>query len=126
MISLLLPVHIACACISVMLFIWRGIAMWLNKPVKQRLLRRVLPDSVDTLFLASGIVMAFLLGISPLESDWLAAKLAGLLLYIVLGAVALTHGRNRWLKRGCFVAALGVFAYIIAVASHAVNPLPWM
>ena len=125
MISSILPLHAACALISIALFIWRGLAMWLNRPLKNRFLRRVLPDSVDTLFLASGIVMTFLMGLSPLESQWLAAKIGGLLIYIILGAIALNYGRSMWLKRGSFIAALCVFAYVLAVATRTVSPLPW-
>jgi len=125
MISILLPIHISCALISLSLFIWRGIMMWLNRPLKKRLLRRVLPDTVDTLFLASGIIMAFLMGVSPLESTWLAAKIAGLLVYIVLGSVALHYGRSVWIKHVSFVAALCVFAYVVAVAK-AMDPMPWI
>ncbi len=124
MISVLLQVHVACALISIALFLWRGLAMWIRRPVKQRFLRRTLPDSADTLFLASGVVMAFLLGVSPLEFEWLAAKVVGLLIYIVLGIVALRGGNMR-VKRISFIAALCIFAYIAAVA-HARNPLPWM
>jgi len=119
-----MQVHTACALISVLLFIWRGVAMWLRTPVKQRFIRRTLPDSVDTVFLFSGIMMAFLLGFSPLESHWLAAKIAGLLLYIVLGAVALKYGRGMLLKRICFIAALIVFAYVAAVA-RTMDVMPW-
>lgn len=99
--------------------------MWVRRPLTHRLLRRTLPDSVDTLFLATGITMAFLLDISPLEFDWLAAKIGGLLLYVALGIVALKYGHVMWLKRSCFVASLCVFSYVIAVA-HTMNPLPWM
>jgi len=124
MISMLLPVHVGCALISLALFIWRGLAMWIGRPVKQRFFRRTLPDSVDTLFLITGVVMAFLFGVSPLESGWLAAKIVGLLLYVFLGVVALKSGRAG-LKRGSFIAALCLFAYVVAVA-HTKNPLLWM
>jgi len=90
--------------------------MWVGRPLKRRFLRRTLPDTIDTLFLASGIIMAFLLEISPLDSHWLAAKIGGLLLYIVLGAVALKYGRSRVVKRGCFIAAVATFAYLMMLA----------
>ncbi len=125
MISVLLPVHAGCALISLSLFIWRGLAMWIRRPVKNRFLRRTLPDAVDTVFLSTGILMAFLLGISPLESHWLAAKIVGLLIYIILGAVALKYGRSMWIKRSCFIAALCVFAYVVAVA-RTMDPIPFL
>ncbi|ATX80176.1 putative membrane protein SirB2 [Mariprofundus aestuarium] len=124
MISILFPVHAGCALISVSLFIWRGAMMWIGRPLKNSFLRRTLPDSVDTVFLTSGILMAFVLEISPLDSHWLAAKIGGLLAYIVLGAVALKYGRRKWLKRTCFIAALCVFAYVATVA-RTMQVLPW-
>ena len=116
MISILLPLHAACALLSISLFIWRGVMMWIGRPLKSRFLRRVLPNTIDTLFLAAGIIMAFLLGVSPLASSWLAAKIGGLLLYIVLGAIALKYGRGKLVKRSCFIAALVVFAYVVVLA----------
>jgi len=124
MISILFPVHAGCAVISIALFIWRGFMMWIGKPLKARFLRRTLPDSVDTVFLFSGIAMAFILEISPLDSHWLAAKIGGLLAYIVLGAVALKYGRSRVVKRFSFIAALCVFAYVVAVA-RTMQVMPW-
>ncbi len=124
MIAYLFPLHVGCAVISVSLFTWRGIMMWIGQPLKSRFLRRTLPDSVDTLFLSAGIIMVAILEVSPLDSHWLLAKIAGLLAYIVLGAVALTYGRGKLLKRSCFILALSVFAYVVAVARTA-EVVPW-
>jgi uncharacterized membrane protein SirB2 len=44
------------------------------------------------------------------------AKIIGLLAYIGLGTVALKRGRTKAIRVKALVAALGVFAYIIAVA----------
>ncbi len=98
--------------------------MWIDRPLTSRLFRRTLPDSVDTLFLISGIGMAFVLGVSPLESGWLAAKIIALLIYIGLGEVALRFGSSSWMKRCCFVAAIVVFVYIVAVAKT-MEIVPW-
>ncbi len=124
MIQYLLPLHVFCIVISLLLFIWRGLSMWVDKPLTTLLWRRTVPDKVDTLLLASGIGMAFVLGISPLDSSWLAAKIGGLLAYILLGVVALKDTLNPRLKRCCFIAALGMFAYIIAVA-RSMSAMPW-
>jgi len=124
MIQYLLPLHVLCIVISLLLFIWRGLSMWVGKPLTTLLWRRTVPDKVDTLLLASGIGMAFLLSISPLDTSWLAAKIGGLLAYILLGVIALKDDLNPRLKRCCFIAALGMFAYIIAVA-RTMSPIPW-
>jgi len=116
MIEVLLPIHTTCVAISIVLFIWRGVAMWLEQPLTNKYYRRILPDSVDTVLLFSGISMAYMLDYSPLEQGWLAAKMIGLVMYIVLGAIALKYGQSLAVKRIFFIAALCVFAYIAAVA----------
>ena len=111
--------------VSLLLFIWRGASMWLQKPVQQHLWRRTVPDAVDTLLLLTGITMAVLLEVSPWEHGWLAAKLIALLVYIGLGTVAFRFGRTLLIKRSSFVAALAVFGYIVSVA-YSMNPWPWL
>jgi uncharacterized membrane protein SirB2 len=71
---------------------------------------------VDTVLLASAIALAVLLKQYPLVHPWLTAKVAGLLLYIVLGMVALRYGTTRRIRIGAWLMAQGVFAYVVAVA----------
>jgi uncharacterized membrane protein SirB2 len=52
----------------------------------------------------------------PLVEPWLTAKVAGLVLYIALGMVALRHGTTRRIRTGAWFAAQAVFLYIVAVA----------
>ncbi|MFP5404148.1 MAG: SirB2 family protein, partial [Gammaproteobacteria bacterium] len=53
---------------------------------------------------------------------WLTAKLFALIAYIVLGTIALKRGKTRKVRIAAWVAALLVFAYMVAVArAHA----PW-
>lgn len=121
MISILFPLHTGCAIVAITLFSWRGIMMWVGRPLKMRLFRRTLPDAVDVVFLASGVALAVVLEVSP-ASPWLAAKLIGLTLYILLGAVALRGSGNRTLKRAAFIGALAAFAYVALVARHILHP----
>ena len=124
MIDIVLPFHMSCAALSLTLFLWRGTMMWIGRPLERKLWRRYLPDSVDTLLLASGITMAVLIEASPLADSWLAVKLIALLVYIGLGSVAFRFGRTRLVKRGSFIAALVVFGYIVSVA-RTMQPWPW-
>jgi uncharacterized membrane protein SirB2 len=116
--------HMGCAATSGALFALRGYWM-LRAPARleQRWVR-VLPHLVDTTLLGSAITLAMLSGQYPVQQDWLSAKLAALVLYIVLGSVALKRGRTRAARAGALAAALTVFAYIVAVAVTK-NPLPW-
>ena len=124
MIEIVLPIHMSCAVLSLVLFIWRGSMMWIGRPLEKKIWRRTLPDGVDTLLLASGITMAVLIGASPMADSWLAAKLIALLVYIGLGMVAFRFGHTRLVKRGSFLAALVVFGYIVSVA-RTMQPWPW-
>ena len=114
--SYLLPIHVSCVVISILLFGWRGVAMWIEQPLSNKYYRRILPDTVDAVLLISGISLAITLDYSPLEQAWLAAKIGGLLTYIVFGAIALKYGRSLAVKRIFFIAALCMAAYIVAVA----------
>lgn len=102
------------------LFLLRGIWMLTGSAQLQRRLVRIVPHVNDTVLLAAAIYMATVIGMQP----WIAAKLAGLLLYIVLGSVALRRGPSRIIRAGAFVAALLVFAYIVAVALTK-QVMPW-
>lgn len=124
MLEMILPIHMGCAVLSLSLFVWRGAMMWIGRPLQRKLWRRSVPDAVDTLLLISGITMAVLIGASPASDSWLAAKLIALLVYIGLGTVAFRFGRTVMVKRASFIAALAVFAYIVAVA-RSMQPWPW-
>ena len=86
---------------------------------------RVVPHIIDTTLLASAIALAVILRQYPLAVGWLTAKLLALLCYIGLGMIALRFGRTRGVRLLAWLAAQGVFFYIVAVAlTH--NPLPWL
>lgn len=103
--------HVAAAGLSFALFALRGALMLRDSPYLGRRWLRIVPHLNDTVLLAAGIALAFMLRQVPGESAWLSAKLAALALYIVLGAIALRR-RNAY----AFFGALAVFAYIVGVA----------
>jgi uncharacterized membrane protein SirB2 len=118
-------IHIGCAAVSASLFVLRGVWMLHASTLLQRRWVRIAPHVVDTLLLASAITLAVWSGQYPLAQGWLTAKLFALLGYIALGTIALKRGRTRAVRAAAFVAALILFAYIVAVAvtRHA---LPWL
>ena len=109
-------VHVGCAATSFALFFARGIWMLRGSPLLRRAWVRVLPHLVDTLLLASAIAMAAMSRQYPLVAGWLTAKVVALVAYIGLGMIALRHGRTPRVRAAAWVAALAVFAYIVAVA----------
>jgi uncharacterized membrane protein SirB2 len=95
-----------------------------DSPLQARWVR-IVPHVNDTLLLASGIGLAVIIQQYPLADGWLTAKLAALLLYIVLGTVALKHGKTRCTRIAAWLGALAVFGYMLAVA-RAHDPLPFL
>jgi uncharacterized membrane protein SirB2 len=119
--------HMGFALLSVSLFSLRGMAMlngwtWLqSKPM------RILPHVLDTLLLASAVLLASYLRLNPLGNPWLLAKIAGLIAYILLGNRALKTGRSRASRRNALLAALLVVAYNVCVAfGKHVWPFPYL
>lgn len=64
------------------------------------------------------------LQLAVLQNHWLLAKFAGLVVYIVLGAFALRHGRTLKIRLIAFAGALLAFAYIVNTAISK-SPTPW-
>lgn len=52
----------------------------------------------------------------PFVHDWLTAKVLGLIVYIILGSIALKYGPTKPIRAMAWVAALAVFGYIVSVA----------
>lgn len=87
---------------------------------------KVLPHVNDTVLLASAIGMLVLVGINPITTPWLLAKILALVVYIVLGAICMRSVPGSTRQAISFVAAISVFAYILLVAlSKQVLPLAW-
>ena len=107
--------HVASVALSISLFVLR--AGWrLYAPERlQRRWVRIVPHVIDTALLLSGVLLAWQLGAAGVRG-WLAAKLVALLLYIVLGAVALRYGRTRGVRTAAAMGAVLTFAYIVSVA----------
>jgi uncharacterized membrane protein SirB2 len=109
--------HIAVVGLSLAGFLLRGVWMLRGSPLLRHRLTRILPHFNDSLLLATGVSLAWLTHQSPLQQPWLAAKLTALLLYILLGTVALKRGRSRGIRIVSFAAALATAGYMIGVAS---------
>jgi uncharacterized membrane protein SirB2 len=108
-------IHMGAAALSISLFIVRGGWMlWSPQRLRQPWVK-VLPHVIDTALLAAALWLAWQLGAAAMRS-WLAAKVVGLLVYIVLGTIALKRGRTRRTRIAAFVAAIATFGYIVMVA----------
>jgi len=110
--------------ISYSLFVLRGVWMLRASALLQQRWVKVVPHIVDSVLLLSAITLALQLSLSPLATPWLMTKIIALLLYILLGTLALKRGKTRTIRLLCWLSAQVVFIYIVSVAlTH--NPLPW-
>lgn len=110
--------HVSAAILTFSGFVLRGYWMLFEPALLRRRLVRILPHVIDTVFLASGVGLVMTLRLPWLESPWLLTKIAALLLYIVLGTIALKRGKTRRARASAYVLAQLTFAYIIGVAVH--------
>jgi len=108
--------HMTCAVLSGAFFFVRGLWMLADSRQLQRKWVRIAPHVIDTLLLVSAIILVWWSGQLPGEQAWLSAKVIALVLYILLGMVAIRHGRSKPVRSLAFVGALVVFAYILGVA----------
>lgn len=116
-------IHIICAVLSISGFLLRGYWMMTESGLLQARLTKILPHVIDTILLGSAIWMTVLIGQYPFVNGWLTAKIIALVLYILLGMVALKRGKTKQIRMMALLAAFAVFFYIVAVA-FARNPVP--
>lgn len=108
--------HLLTVAITLALFLLRSYWMLRDSPRLQARWIKIAPHTNDTVLLAAAIGMLVVAEVNPLDQPWLIAKIVGLLAYIGLGTVALKRGKTRAIRIKALIAALGVFAYIVAVA----------
>lgn len=108
--------HLSCITLSGLFFMLRVIWRQQQSPRLQQSWVKILPHGIDTLLLCSGILLAINLQQYPLVTAWLTAKFFALLMYIVLGTIALKRGKTANIRLMAAFGAITVFAYIIAVA----------
>ncbi|MCO6427203.1 SirB2 family protein [Nitrosomonas communis] len=114
--ALLKLIHVSAVLLSYLLFLTRGIWMMRASAQLQQRWVKIMPHVIDTVLLASAIMLAVLIQQNPLTDAWLTAKVVGLLVYIGCGMVALRFGKTRTVKVGSWIMAQVVFFYIVLVA----------
>src|SRR3546814_3697191 len=77
---------------------------------------RYLSYTIDTTLLTAALMLVSILPGAMFANGWLAAKLVLVVVYVVLGVLAMKRGRTCGIRAGCYVAALLVFATISGIA----------
>lgn len=109
-------VHIAAVVFSGLLFLIRGGAVHLGMTWAMAAPLRYLSYAVDTILLTAALMLATILHQYPFVHGWLTVKVLLLVVYIVLGTLALKRGATRTIRVVCWLAALVVYGFIISVA----------
>jgi uncharacterized membrane protein SirB2 len=116
-------IHVTTVVITGGLFLLRFLWMLQGKLAQRGRWSRTLPHVNDSLLLLSGLGLAWLSHQFPLQATWLTTKLCLLLVYILLGSVALKRGKTLLIRRWSGFAALACYLYIVSVALTR-HPLP--
>jgi uncharacterized membrane protein SirB2 len=108
--------HISLVLTSGALFAARGVGVLLGARWSMTLAVRRLSYTIDTALLSAAVLLLVMLGINPFAVAWLSTKIALLLVYIVLGTLALKRARTQRLRLLCYVAALVCYGFMLTVA----------
>lgn len=118
----LLHAHIGLALLSVTIFILRGGLMLADSPARHTRWLRYPSMLLDTLLLTAALMLTSVIHQYPFATGWLTVKAVLLVVYVVLGSIALKRGRTRAVRAVAFVAALLTVGFMFTVA-RAHHPL---
>lgn len=114
--------HIGFAILSVSLFLLRGGLMLVESPQVHAAWLKYPSYVIDTLLLTAALMLTTVIHQYPFSTGWLSMKVFLLLVYVVLGGVALKRGRTQQIRIAAFVAALLTIGFLVTVA-RAHHPL---
>ncbi len=118
--------HVAAVTASILVFSVRGTLVLRDRAAwAMTAAVRYLSYGIDTLLLGAGLLLVITLPGAVFANGWLTAKLVLLLIYIVLGSLALKRARPGH-RRRYFFAALATYALMFSIArSHHPLGLFW-
>ncbi|WP_213132568.1 invasion regulator SirB2 [Citrobacter sp. FP75] len=119
--SVLLNVHLISIALSVGLLTLRFWWRYTDARLASARWTRVIPPVIDTVLLLSGVALIAKTHILPFteQGTWLTEKLFGVIIYIVLGFIALDYrrARSQQMRLIAFPLALVVLYIIIKLAT---------
>lgn len=115
-------VHIVAVLLSGALFALRGGAILAGARWPNAGLAKYTSYTIDTVLLTAALMLVTILPGGFFANGWLAVKIALLVLYIVLGTIALKRGKTPRARGIAYALALATYAFIISVA-RAHHPL---
>ncbi|AZP33378.1 invasion regulator SirB2 [Cronobacter sakazakii] len=112
--------HILTVVISISLFILRYWWQYRSSPMSSKRWVRIVPHVNDTILLGSGVALVLITHFYPFtpQGAWLTEKLFGVIIYIVLGFIALgRRPRSQQVRWIAFLLGLVVLYIIVKLAT---------
>ncbi len=115
--------HMTTLAISVSLLVLRFIWSLSGAKIMQQRWVKIVPHINDTVLLLSGASLMVVTGFYPFtpHTVWMTEKLLGVVIYILLGFVALKEGKNKVIR---LFALLGALGWIWLIAQLAITKTP--
>lgn len=111
-------IHVVCVLLTFVSYTLRGFWMIADSPLLQHRVTRILPHVIDTVLLISGFSLAVVVYGDFYRHTWLMVKLGAVVVYIVLGSVAIKYGRTKTVRVIALILGWCVFFYIVALARY--------
>ena len=118
-------IHVTFATLTIVGFVLRAYWRMSGSDLYQNRAMKIVPHTVDALFLATGIWLIMMLDMNPLQHPWLLAKFAAIFAYVGLGMVAFRFGRTPQIRSLAFIGALMAFAFVVGAALIK-SPMSWL
>lgn len=109
-------IHVSTAIISILGFFVRGVWMMRSSPMLNVRWVKIAPHINDTLLLISAIVLVIITSQYPGPVAWINVKIIGVIIYIILGTIALKYGKTKRVRIIAWCLALLIYSYIVLVA----------
>src|SRR5690606_1824207 len=109
-------VHILAVTLSGCLFAVRGLGVLLGMRCPLWAPVRYLSYTIDTVLLTAALMLVTILPGAFFANGWLTVKLILVVVYVVLGVLALKRARTRARKTVFYVLALATFLAIVGIA----------
>ncbi|EPE2229383.1 invasion regulator SirB2 [Cronobacter turicensis] len=112
--------HILTVVVSISLFILRYWWQYRSSPMSSKRWVRIVPHVNDTVLLGSGVALVLITHFYPFtpQGAWLTEKLFGVIIYIVLGFIALgRRPRSQQVRWIAFLLGLVVLYIIVKLAT---------
>ena len=108
--------HIGLVSVSVALFVARGIGVQLRARWPMRAAVRWASVAIDTALITAGGLLWWMLSLDPRRERWLLAKLLLVVVYIVIGSLALKRAPTQGTKALALVASVVCVAFVALIA----------